>query len=289
VTKDRSFEELARDLERLEDITRAWDPAQQHTMQAIRETVEALSAEAFRRLIRRVKDAPGGIEALKGAVEDDWVRNLLSYHGILRKPAPSPEERVLAALARVRPTLAGHSGDVELIAVVSEREVHIRLTGSCDGCAFSDATVRMGIETEIKKELPTLEILKVVDGKPRDAAAGTDLITLGKKPTHSPFERPWHDAGPDDLREGVVRAVELPGTSVLLARVRGTMKAYPNACAHLGMPLDMGEIKDDVITCPYHGFRYMLETGECLTAPEIQLPVFPVKVERGRVLVQVVA
>lgn len=288
MTKGRSFEELARDLERLDAIARAWDPAQQNTLQAIRDTIEEISAEAMRRLIRRVKDAPGGIEALKGAVDDDWVRSVLTYHGILRKPEPSPEERVVAALARVRPTLAGHSGDVELIAVVSEREVHIRLTGSCDGCAFSDATVRMGIETEIKRELPTLEILKVVDGKPRDAA-GSGLVSIGKKPTHSPFERPWHDAGPDDLRDGVVRAVELPGASVLLARVRGTLHAYPNACAHLGMPLDMGEVKDDVITCPYHGFRYLLETGECLTAPEVQLPVFAVKVEGGRVRVQVTA
>jgi len=280
----RSFEELARDLERLEDVTRHWEDGPRGTAMAIRETVEAISVEAVRRLIRRVREEPGGLEALKKAVEDEWVRGFLTYHGVLKKPEPSLEEKVEAALVRVRPTLAGHSGDVELVAVPSPAEVHIRLVGTCDGCAFSEATVRLGIETEIRKELPQLEVLKVVDGKPRDG-----LIPLGRKPSASPFDRPWLDAGPEDVREGAVRAVELPGASVLLAKVRGEIKAYPNACTHLGMPLDMGEVKDGVLTCPYHGFRYVLASGECLTAPEVQLPVFPVKVDKGRILVQVTA
>ena len=65
------------------------------------------------------------------------------------------------------------------------------------------------------------------------------------------------------------------------------MQAYPNACTHLGMPLHDGELRDGVLTCRYHGFRYRLATGECLTAPDVQLPRYPVRVESGRVLVQV--
>lgn len=278
----RSFVELARDLERLEEVTQGWEENQRATAQAIRSTVEAISAEALRRLVRRVREEPGGLDALKAAVDDEWVRGVLTYHGILRAPEPTSEARVQAALERVRPTLAGHAGDVELVAVVSEREVHIRLVGSCDGCAFSDATVRLGIEAEIRKELPTLEILKVVDGRPRDG-----LVSLRTKATASPFDRPWLDAGPDDLAEGAVRAAEVPGASVLLARVGGALRAYRNACAHLGMPLDMGEVEGGIITCPYHGFRYALASGECLTAPDVQLPVVTVKSEGGRVLVQV--
>lgn len=281
---ERGFEELARDLERLEDIARRWEDGPRGTAQAIRETVEAISAEAMRRLVRHVRAEPGGLDALKKAVEDDWVRSVLTYHGILKRPEPSLEEKVEAALVRVRPTLAGHSGDVELVAVVSPSEVHIRLVGTCDGCAFSEATVRLGIETEIKKELPELTTLKVVAGKSK-----SDLVPLGKKPSASPFDRPWLDAGPEDVREGSVRAVELPGASVLIAKVKGEIEAYPNACTHLGMPLDMGEVRDGVLTCPYHGFQYALASGECLTAPDVQLPVFPVKVDKGRIFVQVTA
>jgi nitrite reductase/ring-hydroxylating ferredoxin subunit len=52
------------------------------------------------------------------------------------------------------------------------------------------------------------------------------------------------------------------------------------------MPLDMGEIADGVITCSYHGFQYLLETGECLTAPEVQLKTHAVRVLGDRVQVR---
>ena len=86
---------------------------------------------------------------------------------------------------------------------------------------------------------------------------------------------------------GLVGAVELARASVLLTRLAGEVKAYPNACAHLGMPLEMAEVSDGVLTCSYHGFRFRLDTGECLTAPEIALPSLAVRVERGRVQVRV--
>jgi nitrite reductase/ring-hydroxylating ferredoxin subunit len=168
------------------------------------------------------------------------------------------------------------------VKVVSPAEVHIRLVGSCDGCSFSEATVRMGIETAIKEVLPTLEVLKVVEARKPQTPVNVAA---------SPFAaRPWVDAGPlEAVHEGRVVAVELTGASVLLTRVRGELKAYPNACVHLGMPLDGGTVANGVLTCPYHAFQYQLETGECLTAPEVQLAPWPVRALSDRVQVQVPA
>jgi nitrite reductase/ring-hydroxylating ferredoxin subunit len=73
---------------------------------------------------------------------------------------------------------------------------------------------------------------------------------------------------------------------VLLSRRGGRVSCFDNACAHLGMPLEMGDIADGVITCTYHGFRYLLETGECLTAPEVQLVAHAARVRGGRVAVR---
>lgn len=53
------------------------------------------------------------------------------------------------------------------------------------------------------------------------------------------------------------------------------------------MPLDKGEIKDGIITCPFHHFKYNLETGDCLTAPEMPLQPYPVKRVGERVFVRV--
>jgi nitrite reductase/ring-hydroxylating ferredoxin subunit len=59
-----------------------------------------------------------------------------------------------------------------------------------------------------------------------------------------------------------------------------------NVCAHLGMPLEMGEVRDGILTCPYHGFQYLLETGECMTVPEVQLKVHAVRVVGDKVEVR---
>jgi nitrite reductase/ring-hydroxylating ferredoxin subunit len=73
---------------------------------------------------------------------------------------------------------------------------------------------------------------------------------------------------------------------VLLSLHDGSVSCLDNQCAHLGMPLDMGEVHDGVITCTYHGFQYRLSTGECLTAPEVQLLMHAVRVVGTRVQVR---
>lgn len=282
MSDERDFEQLAQDLDRLESVTEQWTAEQRATVEAIRKTIETIQVGAFKRMIRSIKDAPGGLEALKTAVQDDWVRAVLTFHGVLRPPDPTPEERIEAALESVRPMLASHDGNVHLVEVVSEEEVHIRLEGSCDGCTHSDITVRQGIETAIKEAVTTVQRVKVVNTRRADALVQIDGIT------ESPFAGKWEDAGAlDALSDGEVMFADLSRASVMITLHDGEPKAYRNACAHLGMPLDDGKVDAGVIRCPFHGFEFLLESGECLTAPQIQLPVFPARVEDGRILVQV--
>lgn len=60
----------------------------------------------------------------------------------------------------VNPRIAAHGGAVELVDVDGS-DVYIRMTGGCQGCAASAATLRMGIERTIREELP--EVGEVVD------------------------------------------------------------------------------------------------------------------------------
>lgn len=280
---ERDLDRLLGDLSRLEAIVDGWDSAQQQTVQAIRTTLEEIQAGAFRRLIRTVKAKSEGLEALKQAVDDPWVFSVLDYHRLLRPPEPSIEDRIEAALDSVRPTLASHDGNVQFVAFVPPSEVQIRLMGTCDGCAFSGETVRLGIEKAIFDAVPEVKKVSVV------TRSHAELVQLGShSPSSSPFEKPWQDAGlVSDVREGAVHAVELEHASILLTKSGGELRAYPNACPHLGMPLDTGEISDGVLTCRYHGFQYVLDSGECLTAPDVALPRYPVRVEDDRVRVQV--
>ena len=60
----------------------------------------------------------------------------------------------------IRPSLAGHGGNVELIDIDNDR-VFIKLTGGCQGCMASQMTLKQGIERIIKGNFP--DIIEVID------------------------------------------------------------------------------------------------------------------------------
>lgn len=68
------------------------------------------------------------------------------------------KQKVEKALDAIRPSLQADGGDVELVDV-ENGIVKVRLTGACGGCPMSQMTLKQGIETYIKKEIP--EILSV--------------------------------------------------------------------------------------------------------------------------------
>ena len=61
---------------------------------------------------------------------------------------------------QVRPGLAAHGGDVEVIDVDND-QVFLKLTGGCHGCSASSATLKQGIEKVIKQNFPEIE--EVID------------------------------------------------------------------------------------------------------------------------------
>lgn len=61
---------------------------------------------------------------------------------------------------QIRPSLASHGGNVEIIDV-DNNKLFVRLQGGCQGCSSSNATLKDGIQTLVKKNFP--EITEVVD------------------------------------------------------------------------------------------------------------------------------
>ena len=57
---------------------------------------------------------------------------------------------------QVRPGLAAHGGNVEVIDV-DNNQVFLKLTGGCHGCSSSSATLKQGIEKVIKQNFPEIE------------------------------------------------------------------------------------------------------------------------------------
>jgi nitrite reductase/ring-hydroxylating ferredoxin subunit/uncharacterized membrane protein len=95
----------------------------------------------------------------------------------------------------------------------------------------------------------------------------------------------WIAALPEaELTEGEMRNVDVEGTAVLLARHEGKIYALANRCAHLGGPLDEGEMKDGCVTCPWHGSTYRLDDGSVETGPTVYpQPVFEIRIRDGMI------
>ncbi len=279
-TREPDLDSLLHDIQALEAIVDGWTEQQRNTVDALRRSIDDLHREAIVRLIRGVSTEPEAARALKSLLGDEVVYAVLRHLGVVRA---SLQERVEAALESVRPMLASHGGNVELVDVQPPDRVEIRLTGACDGCPASGLTLSEGIEKAIRAECPEIRHIDKARGGPRAAESPIHFV--------SPFARAgdsgWLRAAAfDELPDGGVKLATVGGRSVLLSRVGDKPVCYENACAHLGMPLDMGEVRDGVLVCPHHRFEYLLESGECLTAAEVQLHAHAVRIVDGQVEVK---
>jgi Fe-S cluster biogenesis protein NfuA len=117
-------------------------------------------------LTRILELAPELAERLS---EDELVSHLLLLHGLHPVDART---RVEAALESVRPYLATHGGNVELLSV-SDGVAYLRLEGTCHGCPSSTATLKHAIEQAIFKVAPDVERIEA-DG----VAAGPQVISI---------------------------------------------------------------------------------------------------------------
>ncbi len=72
-------------------------------------------------------------------------------------------EAVEKILDQVRLTLRLHAGGIELVDIDEERGiVRVHLTGTCDGCALSEVTLKRGVETALCRALPAVrEVIAV--------------------------------------------------------------------------------------------------------------------------------
>jgi len=70
-----------------------------------------------------------------------------------------------------------------------------------------------------------------------------------------------------DVPPGTAVAVDLEGRAVALFNVDGRFYAIDDTCTHRGGPLSQGELDGTVVTCPLHGARFEVTTGEVLGPP----------------------
>jgi Fe-S cluster biogenesis protein NfuA len=159
----RRAEELIADLERL------LDPVARARVQDLVALLLQLHAEGLRRLLGRVgRETPRAREFVEDAARDEVVGGLLLLHGLHPQDL---ESRIRGALDRVRPQLASHGGNVEMLQIDAGGVLHLRLEGSCHGCPSSEATLRTTIESAVREAAPDVADLVLETAAP-EAKAG---------------------------------------------------------------------------------------------------------------------
>jgi nitrite reductase/ring-hydroxylating ferredoxin subunit/DMSO/TMAO reductase YedYZ heme-binding membrane subunit len=88
-----------------------------------------------------------------------------------------------------------------------------------------------------------------------------------------------------DIPENRAKIVCLSGERVAVFRYAGKISALSNVCQHQNGPLGEGKIVLGCVTCPWHGYQYLPETGAAPPPFVEKVPTFNVKVVQGRVLV----
>lgn len=98
-----------------------------------------------------------------------------------------------------------------------------------------------------------------------------------------------------EIRAGPVDAIPVNGAVTVRAGGREVavfnlgdrLVAVDHRCAHRGGPIAEGHVREGIVTCPWHWWRYDLSTGERLGAPGIRLGTYRVRVVEGEVVVEV--
>jgi nitrite reductase/ring-hydroxylating ferredoxin subunit len=91
----------------------------------------------------------------------------------------------------------------------------------------------------------------------------------------------------DELSPGGMKETEIDGRIIALFNVGGEISAIDGICPHQGGPLAEGELTGTTVTCPWHGWRFDIKTGQTLGGSKLCQTVYPVKLEGNDVMVEV--
>lgn len=89
----------------------------------------------------------------------------------------------------------------------------------------------------------------------------------------------------DEIPEKRACIRTISGERVAIFKYDGRVSAVSNVCRHQNGPLGEGRIIEGCITCPWHGFQYLPETGASPPPFTEKVPTFNVKIEDGKVFV----
>ncbi len=89
-----------------------------------------------------------------------------------------------------------------------------------------------------------------------------------------------------DIKNGQTKALDVKGKRIAIINFNSKFYGIDALCTHAEGPLEDGEVKDFVVTCPWHGSQFDIRTGKVNLGPAIDsINIYEVKIENGEVFV----
>lgn len=84
----------------------------------------------------------------------------------------------------------------------------------------------------------------------------------------------------EEIGPGEKKVVDVNGTQILVCNSKDTFFAVRNLCSHAHETLECGRVRNGWISCPVHGARFDLETGEPKNPPAtLPIETYELRVE----------
>jgi nitrite reductase (NADH) small subunit/3-phenylpropionate/trans-cinnamate dioxygenase ferredoxin subunit len=91
----------------------------------------------------------------------------------------------------------------------------------------------------------------------------------------------------DEVPEGEGKAVIAGGKVIALFKIDGQFHAIDDTCPHMGASLSGGYVENNIVTCPWHAWRFRVTDGTWADNPRIKIGCYPVRVEGDQVQIEV--
>ena len=73
----------------------------------------------------------------------------------------------------------------------------------------------------------------------------------------------------DEIPVGIMKSFVVEGKQILVINYDGNYYAIGGKCTHMGGDLSKGKLEGKTVTCPKHGSKFDVTTGECVSGPKI--------------------
>ena len=76
-----------------------------------------------------------------------------------------------------------------------------------------------------------------------------------------------------EVQEGKLMHITAGGKEIVVTKLDGNYYAMDNVCTHAGADLHEGELNSNELTCPWHGAKWDIKTGNLVSFPQKLKPL----------------